>query len=75
MLLIQEQVFVKYEHVVSFVIHARGMIQEVHVMGRDTLRKVGPYDIKRNPVLASDRDFTGYVMRINSGVTPLGIIP
>jgi len=43
--------------------------------GRDTLRKVGPHDIKRSPVLASDRNFTGYVMGLHSGVTPLGINP
>jgi hypothetical protein len=58
-----------YEHVVSFAIHARGY------KGRDTLRKVGPHDIQRSPVLTSDRFFTGHVMGIFSGVTPLGIIP
>jgi hypothetical protein len=56
------------------VIHARG-IRGVHVRGRDTLHKVGPYDVKKSPVLASDKNFTGYVMGLYFGVTPLGINP
>lgn len=43
--------------------------------GRDTLCKVGPHDIQRSPMLTSDRFFTGHVMEIFFGVTPLRIIP
>jgi hypothetical protein len=43
--------------------------------GRDTLHKVGPQDIKRSPVLITDRNFTGFVMGLYFGVTPLGINP
>jgi hypothetical protein len=43
--------------------------------GRDTLRKVGPHEIKRSLVLGIDRNFAGYVMGLYSGVTPLGISP
>jgi hypothetical protein len=69
-----EQAYVRYEHVVSFATTLGGY-KRFTLEGRDTLRKVGLHDIKRSPVLASYRNFTGYVMGIYFGVTPLGVIP
>jgi len=36
--------------------------------GRDTLRKVGPHDIKRSLMLTLDRKFIGYVRGMYSGL-------
>jgi len=41
--------------------------------GRDTLRKIGPHDIKRSSMLASYMNFTGYVMGIYFGVLHSGL--
>jgi len=52
-----------------------GAYERFTLRGRDTLHKVGPHEIKRSLVLISGRNFTGYVMGLYSGVTPLGINP
>jgi len=54
--------YVKYDMNMSYILLSTpGGYKRFTLGGRDTLCKVGPHDIKRSSVLASDRNFTGYV--------------